>query len=182
MKSVVFLFFAILLVGCSENKSSDTDNLIGNTPTDEYAPGEVAFGLQDTVSLEHFAAYIYSLSNISIDEIVFFQYSSSLSQDSVQILKSVLESKPYIDSRSTRISHIGNETEIIVELWIKDFKSEYQSDWLFTINQFKLSHYPNHFQGGILKVEVGKEKEWIDYLSKNELFRYVEPNYIIRTH
>ena len=118
MKSIIFLFLAILLVGCSENKSSDTDNLITNTPTNEYAPGEVAFGLQDTVSLEHFAAYIYSLSDISIDEIVFFQYSSFLSPDSVQILKSALESKPYIDSNSVSITYT-NGTEIIVKFWIK---------------------------------------------------------------
>ena len=177
MKSIIFLFLAILLVGCSENKSSDTDNLITNTPTNEYAPGEVAFGLQDTVSLEHFAAYIYSLSDISIDEIVFFQYSSFLSPDSVQILKSALESKPYIDSNSVSITYT-NGTEIIVKFWIKDFKSGYQSDWLSTMNQFNLAHYPNYFQAGILKVEVGKEKEWINYLSNEEIFRFVEPNYI----
>jgi len=183
MKILIFIgLLVFIFYGCSENKSSENGFLINNPPADEYASGDVAFGLQDTVSLEYFAAYIYSLSNISIDEIVFFQYSSFLSQDSIQILKSVLESKPYIDSRSHHIFYIQNGTEIIVEFCIKNFKSEHQSDWDSVIDQFNLSHYPNYFQLGILKVEVGKEKEWIDYLSDNELFRFVELNYIGRIH
>jgi hypothetical protein len=31
---------------------------------------------------------------------------------------------------------------------------------------------------GILKVEVGKEKEWINILSNSNLFRFVELNVI----
>lgn len=180
MKIVAYLFLATLLIGCSPNKISDND-FVFNTPTDEYVAGEVTFGLRDTVSLERFAAYIYSLSGIYIDEIVFFEYRSFLSQDSIQTLLSALESKPYIDSTSVRIAYIGNTSEISVEFWIRNFKPEYQSDWEFLMHQFNLSHYPNYFQDGILKVEVGKENEWIDYLSNNNLFRFVELNYITST-
>ena len=184
------ILFVLTIFLCKNILANDTLSLTkqyiivdsSRTNADLYAPGQVAFELQDTVSLEYFAAYIYSLSDIFIDKIVSFEYTCSLSQDSVKILKSVLESKSYIDGRSGRISYIENGTEIIVRFWIRDFRSEYQSDWLSTINQFNLTHYPNHFPHGILKVESGKEKEWIDYFSTNEVFRFVKPNYIIRQY
>ena len=179
MKNIISILLAILLFGCSEKKSSE-NNLVTNY-TEEFAPGEVAFGIKDAVSLESFAAYIYSLNDITINSVVFFEYSLILPQDSIQILKSLLESKRYIDSGSVSFSYLEEEQKTIVKFWIGKFSSEDQSDWQSIVKQFNLSHYPNYFQSGILKVEVGKEKEWINYLSDKGLFRFVELNYVTHT-
>lgn len=179
MKNIILILLVIILFGCSEKKSSE-NNLVTN-PSEEFAPGEVAFGINDTVSLEGFAAYIYSLSEITINSVVFFEYSLNLPQDSIQILKSLLESKHYIDSGSVSISYIEEGQKTIIKFWIGKFSSEDQSDWQSVVEQFNLSHYPNYFQLGILKVKIGKEKEWINYLSDKELFRFVELNYVTHT-
>ena len=176
MKNIISILLAIILFGCSEKQNSE-NNLLTN-PSEEFAPGEVAFGIKDTVSLERFATYIYSLNDITINSVVIFEYSFNLQQDSLQILKSLLESKNYIDSGTVSFSSIEEEQKTIVKFWIGKFNSEDQSDWLSIVEQFSLSHYPNYFQSGILKVEVGEEKEWISYLSDKELFRFVELNYI----
>lgn len=179
MKNIILFLLVITLFGCSEKKSSE-NNLVTN-PSEEFAPGEIAFGIKDTVSLESFAAYIYSLNDIAINAIVFFEYSLNLPQDSIQILRSELESKHYIDSSSVRISYLGEEQKTILEFSIGKFSSEDQADWQSLVEQFNLSHYPNYFQLGILKVKVGKEKEWVNYLSDKELFRFVELNYVTHT-
>jgi hypothetical protein len=176
MKYIIIFFLAFILFGCSEKKNSE-NNLLTN-PSEEFAPGEVAFGIKDSVSLERFAAYIYSLNDITINSVVFFEYSFNLPQDSLQILKSLLESKQYIDSGTVSFSFIEEEQKSIIKFWIGKFTSEDQSDWLSIVEQFSLSHNPNYFQSGILKVKVGEEKEWINYLSSKELFRFVELNYI----
>ena len=179
MKSIILFFLVIILFGCSEKKSSENDFL--TNPKEEFAPGEVAFGIKDTVSLESFATYIYSLNNIYIKSIVFFEYSLNLPQDSIRILKSVLKSKQYIDSGSVSILNIEEGQKTIIRFWISNFNPEDLSDWQIILKQFNLSHYPNYFQTGLLKVEVGKEKEWINYLSDKELFRFVELNYVTHT-
>ncbi|MBZ0181575.1 MAG: hypothetical protein K8F60_03900 [Melioribacteraceae bacterium] len=180
MKNIILILLALILFGCSEKKNSE-NNLVTN-PSEEFAPGEVAFGIKDSVSLERFAAYIYSLNDITINSVVFFEYSLNLPQDSIQILKSLLESKQYIDSGSVSVSYIEEAQKTILKFSIGKFNSEDQSDWQSLVKQFNLSHYPNYFQLGILKVRVGKEKEWINYLSDKELFRFVELNYVTYAH
>lgn len=178
--SLVILFgMLILLVGCS---GDDKSNIINpENPEIEYVQGEVVVALKDSVSLEQFANFVYSLNNISIRNIVSFQYYSTLPKDSMQTIKSNLESRKYITPGSVNVYYIESESKILVEFWVAEFSYDDIKDWELIRTQLHLFHSPNKFQLGLLKVEIRKEKEWINILSNYDLFRYVELNYIMHT-
>ncbi|VAX27520.1 hypothetical protein MNBD_IGNAVI01-1402 [hydrothermal vent metagenome] len=178
MKLVSFLIVLCIFISCSDDK----DITSYESQPINYVQGQVVFGLKDSVTLINIADYIYSLDNISIIEIVSFQYISSLPIDSIQIINTTFESKSYIWEGTTRTSYIDNETKIFVEFWIKDFTEEDIMDWKLLKERFQLNHSPYYFQSGVLNVEVGKEKEWVSNLSNLDLFRYVELNGITHTH
>lgn len=174
MKAIPFIIVLFVFVSCSDKKeitSPESESL-------NYVKGEVGFGLKDSVTLNEVADYIYSLKNISIDNIVAFQYKSNLPQDSMQTIKSTFESKPYVWSGTIQTSYLNSESEVLVEFWIKNFRAEDIEDWELLKKRFQLYHSPYNSQLGILKVEVGKEKEWINNLSNSNLFRFVELNAI----
>lgn len=181
MKESLFILFGmlILLVGCSGDDKSNITN--PENPEIEYVKGEVIVGLKDSVSLEQFAYFVYSLNNISIINIVSLQYYSTLPKDSMQTIKSNLESRKYITPGSVNVDYIESESKIHVKFWVKEFSYDDIKDWELIRTQLQLFHFPNEFQSGLLKVEVGKEKEWINILSNYNLFRFVELNYILHT-
>jgi len=179
MKIISLVLLIIFLSGCSKNNNS---NITGpENPTLNYAQGEVSFGLKDSVSLEEVANYIYSFNNISIGEIVFFQYYSNFPHDSIQSIKSSLESKNYINSETLTITYDNNESRIVVKFWIKNFRKDDIKNWELLKTQFHLVHLPNEYQSGLLIIPIGKEKEWVNILSNSNLFRFVELNYITHT-
>src|SRR3990172_3378576 len=163
MKAIPFIIVLCVFISCSDKKE------ITNPESESlnYVQGEVGFGLKDSVTLEEVADYVYSLNNISID--------------SMQIIKSTFELKSYIWSGTTKTSYINSESKILIEFWVKNFRAEDLEDWGLLKNRFQLYHSPYYFQLGILKVEVGKEKEWINNLSNSNLFRFVELNGITHT-
>ena len=167
MKPIVFVIVLFVFIGCS-NKGDITS--IGFQQL--YSPGDVVFGLEDSVSLDEFANYIYSLNNIFIGEVSRFRYKTEFPQDSLQIIKSVLESKLYIRSYVTKVTFLNDESKILVEFRVKNFGAEDIKDWESLTERFQLQHSPQMFQLGILKVEVGKENDWADYLSNSKLFRF----------
>ncbi|OIP57078.1 MAG: hypothetical protein AUK34_10265 [Ignavibacteria bacterium CG2_30_36_16] len=173
MKAISFIIvLCFFFISCSDKKeitNPESESL-------DYVQGEVAFGLKDSVTLEEVANCVYSLDNISIDNIVSFQYKSNLPQDSMQVIKTIFESKSYIWGGTTKTSYSNSESKILVEFWVKSFKAEDIENWNLLKNRFRLNHSPYYFQLGILKVEVGKEKEWINNLSNSNLFRFVELN------
>lgn len=179
MKIISFIISLCFFISCSDKKGI-TNPGTGNKSLN-YVQGQVGFALKDSVTLKEAADYIYSQKNISINEIVSFQYESNLPQDSIQTIKAVFESKPYIWSGKTKISYITGESKILVEFWIKNFRVEDIKDWQLLKNRFGLYHLPYYFQLGLLKVEVGRENEWINVLSNSNLFRFVELNYIEHT-
>ena len=179
MKTFLLILLAtILLLLCSCLK--EEDSITGNLPED-YAPGEVAFGLNDSISFIQLADFIYVFNNISIKKVTFFQYYTSVSKDSMPIIKATLEAKSYIRDDAVTIFYIDSIHTVMTEFWVIDFKSEDRSDWKETKELFSLVHLPQKFQLGLLKVEQGTEKEWIKLLSNTKLFRFTELNYIDRT-
>ena len=179
MKFILLIVLATLLIGCSNNKISK-DTLV-ESPIMDHVPGDVSIGLNDNVSLEDFANYIYSFNNISINSIVGFQYYSGLPKAKMDTLKSALESKTYILNGTIYTSYIDSLSKIMVEFSVGKFCYADIKDWGSFKEQFLLTHLPYHYQGGLLKVEPGKEYEWIQLLSKSGLFRFVELNYITHT-
>jgi len=177
MKIVSFIIILCIFISCSDEKDITSHE---NEPIN-YVQGQVVFGLQDSITLINIADYIYSLDNISIFEIVSFQYTSNLPIDSIQIINTTFESKSYVWDGTTKTSYINNEAKILVEFWIKGFTEENIKDWKLLEERFQLNHSPYYFQSGTLNVEVGKEKEWLDNLSNSDLFRYVELNGITHT-
>jgi len=176
MKIILSIILSTLLIGCSNNKISK-DTLV-EAPLMDHVPGDVSIGLNDNVSLEDAANYIYSFNNISINSIVGFQYYSDLPKERLDTLKSALESKTYIMNGTVYTSYIDSVSKIMVEFSIGKFSYADIRDWESFKEQFLLTHLPYHYQGGLLKVEPGKEYRWIQFLSKSGIFRFVELNYI----
>lgn len=174
MKQILFTIIILIFIGCSK------DNAPFETEPLDYMPGEVAFGLRDSVSLSQLADYVYALEKISIKSVVSFIYRSRLSQDSLSALRTALEAKTYIENGTLRLVFSLPDSVAEVEFWIKDFKNEDRADWRVTVNRFRLQHYPQRYQLGVLKVEIGTEEEWIKELQNTNLFRFVELNYISR--
>ena len=178
MKKLILVSIVLLVfIGCSD-KGIIIDPFFGQN----YYPGDVVFGLKDSVSLDEFANYIYSLNNIFIGKVSRLRYKTEFPQDSLQIIKSELESKLYIRSDVSKVTFLNDESKILVEFRVKNFGAEDIKDWESLTERFQLQHSPQMFQLGILKVEVGKETEWINYLSNSKLFRFVELNYIMRAN
>ena len=176
MKFILSIILSTLLIGCSSNKISN--NTLVEAPLMDHVPGDVSIGLNDNVSLEDVTNYIYSFNNISINSIVGFQYYSDLPKERMDTLKSALESKTYIMNGTVYTSYIDSLSKIMVEFSIGKFSYTDIRDWVSFKEQFLLTHLPYHYQGGLLKVEPGKEYEWIQFLSKSGLFRFVELYYI----
>jgi len=172
MKVFLFTFLTAVMLSCLN------DNSISGISETDYVLGEVTFGLRDSVSLMELADFIYVFNNISIKNVTFFQYYTSVSQDSMPIIKSILEAKSYIRDDAVTISYIESNSKILVKFWVIDFRTEDRSDWKTTKARFSLVHLPQKFQLGLLKVETGTEKEWIHFLSNTNLFRFVELNTI----
>ena len=178
MKIIPLIILASFLIGCS-NKDIPNNS---EKPLLDYVPGDVAIGLKDNVSLEEVANYIYSFKNISINQIVAFQYYSDLPKERMETIKFSLESKTYIWNGTVRTSYIDSLSKIMVEFWVGKFNYEDRKDWESSKELFLLTHSPYHYQVGLLKVEIGKEEEWIQILSKSGLFSFVELNGIMHTN
>jgi len=172
MKLLPAILLLALLVGCS-----NTNNPV--VPSSGYYKGEVAVFMKDSVSLNNLADYLANENNISIGRINSFQYYSSLPVDSIQTILSVLDSKLYIQNATADTVSINGQTRILTEFWVNNFKNEYRSDWELLKTRFQMRHNPYYKQLGVLKVEEGKEKIWIDKLIASNLFRIVELNYIV---
>ena len=170
MKIITLILLITFLFACSTDRSPLNTEL-------DYVQGEVAFGLIDSITLLELADYIYSLSNISIKQVSSFQYYTNLPQDSMQIIKSALESKSYVWDGMINIWYDQTSSKIMIDVWIRDFKSEDREDWELTKERFSFTHIPGNFQVGLLKVKNGREKEWIKILSNSGMFRYLEVNH-----
>jgi hypothetical protein len=175
MKFIPLILFVTLLIGCS---NKDQQNSLVGIPIPDHVSGEVIIGLKENVSLEEVADYILSFKNISIYNIVSFEYYSSLPKESMDSLKTALGSKPYIYSGDLRVSYIDSLSKIKIDLWIVNFGVDARKDWEITKEQFLLTHQPYSYQVGLLKVEYGKEEEWVNILSQSNLFSFVELNVI----
>lgn len=179
MRIIILIYFSALVMGCSTDYSITEVNPDNeNNRSLGYVQGEVSFGLKDSVTLMELADYIYSLDNIFIKDVASFQYYTILPEDSMQIIKSRLEAEPYIWDENVNVSYNETDSKILIDFWIKDFKSENIQDWASLKARFSLIHIPYYFQLGLLKVEIGKEEEWINNLVDVNLFRFVELNHI----
>ncbi len=170
MKIILIVIFAILLFGCS-NKNNNVTGIESTSPN--YVQGEVVAALIDSVTLDEFADYIYSLKDISINDIVFYNYYSTFPRDSLQIINSTFKLKAYISEGETITTYLDSLSEIRIKFWIKNFNSNDIRDWKTLKERFQLVHIPDPSQLSLLNVTPGKEKEWLNILSNSKLIKNV---------
>ncbi len=185
IKLITLIILITFIISCS-NDNSPTSNFpeLPPVPALEYVQGIVLVGLKDSTTLTDFANYVYSLDDsISIRSVWSLNYASSVSRDSLQIIQTVLESKPYIDKNNMKITYVDSASQIQINLWVKNFLSNEREDWEAIKKRFSLIHLPYDDQNGELRVGIGREKEWKDIFSSNKsLFRYAELDYICYLH
>ncbi len=175
MKIILLMLSTVILFGCTDKNSPNINN--PQSGTEDYAAGEVLTALKDSITLEEYANYIYSMKNISINNIVAFNYYSTLPKDSMQVIISTLESRSYVWKGQSTFAYNDSTSELNIVLWIKDFNPPDIQDWELLKSRFSMFHIPSHFQVGQVNVSPGEETEWINILSKSSLFYAVELNY-----
>ena len=173
MKVIIFIVTIILLSACSKDKSP-----LSSSPENNYVQGEVSFQLQDSVSLLGLATYLSKFDSVSIDEVFYFKYHAVVPQDSLAALYTALDSKPYIMSGSDHVLYSPSNSEAVIELWIKTFKSNDLEDWSALKKRFSLVHLPYYFQSGKMKVATGREQEYVKIFLTSNLFKNVWLQYI----
>jgi len=179
---VVVLFVASFIISCSEKKNNPL------LPKGYgYYPGEIIAGFEDTVSYDFAVTFINSL-NLKIKSMEFYppfyfilQVDSGNTQDYIQIF-----------SQDTSLE----------EIHITDYRGENADstkDYLFVsykrgTNFNPVMNFINSLSGisiiekfrftkwCLLKVGVGQEKFWVDWLSTYPFIKWTELNYIVRTN
>ncbi|RMG27386.1 MAG: hypothetical protein D6732_20115 [Methanobacteriota archaeon] len=180
MKKLNLIFLILFFISCSVDKTPLQEKAHNGNTDSDYVPGEIAVGIKDSVSLLQFADYIYSFEHISIKEIVYYVYSSSLPKDSMMVIKNTLLTKSYIwDDGQLQLSYSNERNRILIKIWFRNFRSEDRDDWRELKERFSLTHEPFAYQTSLLQVEERTEQEWIGILSQSDFCRYVELNYIV---
>jgi hypothetical protein len=139
-----------------------------------FVPGQICLGFQDTTSLRTFVRLADS-RGLPIKSAVQFEFlTDSVSADSVQSIKSLLLTKPYLTGASIVIK--GSR----VSVWyFRDLTPELLQDWESTCNQLGLREVPaNASKFALLLVAPGTEHAWIRELSGESILQYICLNLI----
>ena len=177
MKIITFIFLSVLLISCSNEGTTPLVSELIFTHGSQYIKGEIYVILKDSVSLEDFADYIYSLDSVTIRSVRNLHYSSVLPKDSMQVIDSVIKSKSSIGYVLVKTSFSDSAKTILTEFPVFSFNRKDLIDWKYLKERFKLSHIPYPSSTGTLKVPIGKEKELVNYLSQTDYFKEVSLAY-----
>jgi hypothetical protein len=162
---------SFILFSCTDTSTEPTQE------NKTFIEGNVGFGLNDSISFEQLIDTIYSFGKVYKIDIVTIQYTTELSKDSLQFIKDHLIAYTFIDSATT-LKYDDSKSEWLINFWIFNFRENNIFDWFQLLQDLQLNHKVYSFQVGLLEVEPGKEKYWIDELLKINLFRWVDYNYI----
>jgi len=163
--TVILLIFMIPIMSC---KKKEVD----------YVKGELIFSIYDFISFERTYSLVDSL-NLKINYIYDYTYESVTSEDSIEILETVLSTKVYLTSqgRSYTVTQIDSITKINVNFF--DFDNNDAIDWFSTVVSFSLFENVTESSNkwGILKVPEGEEQFWVDELKKYEIVQFASLNH-----
>lgn len=150
---------------------------VNESESRKYVEGDVSFTPNDDVSFEKLIDTVFTFGTIY--QIKFTaNKSSSLPKDSLNYINSSLSHYNFIDTSVTNVTYDSIQTKWEIHLWIRGFCEENIPDWYNLQNQLNLQPVPTYFGYGLLKVEPGKEKYWINKLLDSGLCDWADYNYI----
>jgi hypothetical protein len=166
IKKVLFalLGLAIITVGCKDEP--------------EYVKGQVIVQFHDQVPFDRAYRVVDSLS-LEVNAIHNFGYYVEVIEDSLESIRSVLNSKEYLKNNGLTYGMRYRDSTVYINTRFFDFNKIDAEDWFETKAALKLIDDLNNggFKWGVLNVPEGEENSWVDELNQISIFSSAELNH-----
>ena len=170
--SIILFITVFFSISCKKNNSQDNIDR-------DFVKGDVLVGIDSTVQLEQLFSYVNSYS-LTIDEINGFYYTTTIPKDSIPYIKSILNSKPYINTRGFSASIWPHyQTDIVhntTTLW--DMSTSNQQDYIQTKFLLRMTDMLFTTKNMLIKVSTGQEIFWRNLFKTFPWVRWTDLNWI----
>lgn len=171
--AIFILLLSLLTITCDDNDDQELDER-------DFVPGDIAIGIKSTTPI----STVFDLMNekgVFIEQMSGFFNYSTLPNDSLNYIISILKSKSYTDrwggdGGSAFISAVDNR--IIVTEFFFNMVPDAQQDWLLTMDLLLLKDLGNDTKNLLINVTPGTERYWMNVFKKHPYVTWVELNYI----
>lgn len=146
----------------------------------EYVPGEILFSPFDFISFQRTYRLIDSLS-LTIKDLYNYRYDLITTEDSVELIKTILSSKDYLTRQGNTYSVTYFDFLIKITVNFFDLDNNDANDWFNTVESINLSENltDSSNKWGVLKVPDGNEQFWVDELMQYEIIQSASLNHIV---
>ena len=167
---IALLFLTVFIMSCEKN---DIEKL-------EYVPGEILFSPYDFISFQRTYRLIDSL-NLTIKDLYNYRYDLITTEDSVELIKTILSSKDYLTRQGNTysVTYIDFIIKTIINFF--DLDNNDANDWFDTVESINLTENLTESSNkwGLLKVPEGNEQFWVDELLQYEIIQSASLNHIV---
>lgn len=168
------LFITVLATSCKKDNTQDNIDK-------DFVKGDVLVGIDSTMQLEQLFTYVNSF-NLTIYEVTGFFYTTTIPKDSIPYIKTVLNAKPYINTRGFSASVWADYQTGVVHnttfLW--DMTIPNQQDYIQTKKLLRMTDALSSTKYILIKVPVGQEMFWKDRFKSFSWVRWADLNWLVR--
>lgn len=169
MKKFIY-FISISFIVFSSCKKSDINFC------DTYVAGEIIIGTNENINLQEIFTFINARGYKIISSFGTY-YESSLPIDSLDYVKNILSTKPYMNrdgwNGNAYLHYQSNKIMCVNQMMDMDINN--QNDWLNTVQLLQLTQKDN-VTTFLVGVKEGKEKKIIKSLIENPYIKWAELN------
>lgn len=170
-----FLYIVFIAVFTFSCKKESTEDKIDR----DFVKGDVLIGIDSTIGLEQLFTSINPF-DLTVDQITGYVFTTTIPSDSIQYIKAVLNSKPYINTRQFSASVWAHyQTDIVHNttiLW--DMTVQNQQDYIQTKNFLRMTDKLSPTKNMLIKVPIGQEVFWKDKFKTFTWVRWTDLNWI----
>lgn len=144
----------------------------------KYVPGEILVGIKSTITIEQLFENTNPF-NLNIDQISGYFYTTTIKSDSLNIIKDLLNTKNYINTRNFSASvWLHFETNIINNTtFLFDMNISNQLDYISTLQLLRMKDNLSTTKNMLLKVPIGKEIYWRNKFRDEDWVTWSDLNY-----
>lgn len=164
-----FIILSICLTSCKKENSKQ-----------EFVAGEVIFLVYDSVSFQ--STYnLFDCLCLKIKAAYDFDYFTKTTTDSIDTIKIILNSKPYLTNGGWTYGALILNDTLHISTSFFDFDTNDGIDWFGTITQINLKEYltGNFNKWGVINVPIGQEQLWVDKLKEYDIIESSQLNHIV---
>jgi hypothetical protein len=172
-KIFLIIFIFLFAVSCKKNNAGN------NSTTQNFVKGEVIVGIDSTIAIEQVFNDINS-DGLIIAEVSGYVYTTTIPADSIPYIKTILNSKKYIDTGAFLASVVPNyQTQVVYNesvLWNMSIPN--QQDFITTKNLLRMTDNFSSTKNMLLKVPTGQEEYWKNKFQTLSWVKWTELNFI----